>query len=299
MIQDQRLMMLIVVSISLLAGCSNAGKSDPNDGKTPPSIPPTATDPKTKAVANKSKQSGDLAAAAASLALLEQTYNFWGDTDEKPAPSDAPATDPTMPKSPQWDKAKLEEYRKWIEEAQAQTNKLQELRTPKVMPGGISYIDQKMGFGFAVNPGFGLSMPLDSEATTLDNSAKLKVYVMNSDGGEAMCMAAMFHLPDEMAREQDAYQLMEFGVNKMLKGWKLGGAPVVLKEILDWKDVEYEGSPGRELWFYLNASERDVYSRMVVYVKGTHICTLIYSDATEEALDSEACNAFFDSLVLY
>ncbi|MCC6153900.1 MAG: hypothetical protein IT367_09095 [Candidatus Hydrogenedentes bacterium] len=292
-----RAFVLFVALLPLVfAGCSKTTAPVQSDSTSSPPQDTASARPET----SKPVSAGSVASAAAGLALLEGAFDFWGDVAEtaKPSQPDAPVPDASENTGRISDE-KQAEYKKILEDFEESAKRIEQLKRPETKPGGISYVDEEMGFGFAVNPGYSFSTPNATEYTINGEPAKMKVYVMNASDRDASCIAAMFHLPARLALDTPANTLIERGANDILNNWKIGASPVKVQRVIGSIPSELDESPGHEWWLEIKAGDRVFFSYITVYLKGTHLCTLVYTDTTEEALESEPCFDFLNSLVLY
>src|SRR5690606_34393539 len=110
--------------------------------------------------------------------------------------------------------------------------RIEQLKRPETKPGGISYVDEEMGFGFAVNPGYSFSTPNATEYTINGEPAKMKVYVMNASDRDASCIAAMFHLPARLALDTPANTLIDHGATDILNNCKIVASAVKIHRMI-------------------------------------------------------------------
>jgi hypothetical protein len=226
------------------------------------------------------------------MALLEDWFKYWGGgpAEEKPEEPQAPSEEKV--EEGEIDDETMEEIIKALKEA-AET--LEQITKPVDAPQRLA--EDRFGVEFTIPAGFRIPIQSNQEFTIDNEQAELATYVSGAEDG-ASCIVGAFQLPFLTAINTDPTKLLEFGANTLLDAWEVEDSPVKVTSVLTSEQLELEGFPAHQWRLQLDAGGEVMYTRMAVYLRGMHLCALLYTDFSSEALDAERAQSFFASLRL-
>ncbi|MDZ4857772.1 MAG: hypothetical protein SGI88_02225 [Candidatus Hydrogenedentes bacterium] len=167
----------------------------------------------------------------------------------------------------------------------------------------LSITDEKAGFEFRVPPGFRFPRSWDGDVDFDEQNKTLMTEYFVEPVDDASCRVAVFRVPAKLSALKEESELLQMAAQCAMS-WDEDNLIQVTKQ-LGARELDFGDAPNQEWRVQANIGGKPLYARIVAFLIAgptfdtDRICTVIYVDKTEEALDGENAEFFLASLNIY